>query len=82
MPNDKDGIDTLRHTYALMIGLGMRESSGAFCTGRDTSQNFNQADSAEAGLFQTSFGVSKVDKTLIELFEVLSPCIEVWSNRR
>jgi hypothetical protein len=69
MPNDKDGIDTLRHTYALMIGLGMQESSGAFCTGRDQSQNFNQADTAEAGLFQTSFGVSRADRTLIGLFD-------------
>src|SRR5262245_32146660 len=28
MPNETNGIDTLRHLWALMMGLGMRESSG------------------------------------------------------
>lgn len=56
MPNNNAGPDALRHTYALLIGLGMRESSGQHCEGRDQSADFTQADTAEAGLFQTSWG--------------------------
>jgi hypothetical protein len=44
-----------RH-YALLIGLGMMESSGKYCEGRDVSQCFVKAENAEAGLFQTSYG--------------------------
>lgn len=56
MANGTSGVDTLRHAYTLMIGLGMRESSGQYCVGRDRSANFITADSAEAGIFQTSYG--------------------------
>jgi Putative peptidoglycan binding domain len=52
---DKDGIDTLRALFVLQIGLGMRESSGRFCEGRDRSAQNTTADSAEAGLFQQSW---------------------------
>jgi len=68
MPNDKDGIDTFRHAYTLLIGLGMRESSGKYCAGRDRSENFASADSAEAGVFQTSWGASRTNPTLPEMF--------------
>lgn len=56
MQNAAAGVDTLRHAYTLLIGLGMMESSGRYCEGRDVSECFATADSAEAGLFQTSFG--------------------------
>ena len=56
MSNATSGVDTLRHAYTLMIGLGMRESSGRYCVGRDRSANFITSDSAEAGIFQTSYG--------------------------
>ena len=55
MRNDVSGIDTLRHLFVLMIGLGMRESSGRYCEGRDRSASNTSADSAEAGLFQMSW---------------------------
>jgi uncharacterized protein (TIGR02594 family) len=55
MSNERDGIDTLRHLYALMIGSGMRESSGRHCEGRDLSAENTSSDTAEAGLFQTSY---------------------------
>jgi uncharacterized protein (TIGR02594 family) len=55
MSNEKDGIDTLRHLYALMLGSGMRESSGRHCEGRDLSAENTSSDTAEAGLFQTSY---------------------------
>lgn len=55
MSNEKDGADTLRHLYALMLGHGMRESSGRHCEGRDMSAENTSSDTCEAGLFQTSY---------------------------
>jgi peptidoglycan hydrolase-like protein with peptidoglycan-binding domain len=57
MDNSEDGIDTLRHLFALMLGLALRESSGKYCEGRDLSADNVSADTAEAGMFQTS-GIS------------------------
>ena len=71
MRNDAAGVDTLRHSYALLIGLGMMESSGKYCEGRDVSQCFTTADNAEAGLFQTSFGARRFSPVLQELFQKL-----------
>lgn len=64
MTNDKSGVDTLRHTYTLLIGLGMMESAGKHCCGRDMSANFSSADSAEAGLFQASWGARRSSPVL------------------
>ncbi|MGO9772478.1 MAG: hypothetical protein ACLPSW_23585 [Roseiarcus sp.] len=64
MSNDKAGEDTLRHSYALMIGLAMRESSGRYCVGRDRTAHFDKASTAEAGVFQTSWGAHKISDTL------------------
>jgi hypothetical protein len=58
MSNEKNGPDTLRHLYALMLGHGMRESSGRHCEGRDQSADNVSSDTAESGLFQTSFNAS------------------------
>jgi hypothetical protein len=55
MDVSRDGPDTLRHLFVLLTGLGMRESSGKFCEGRDRSADNTSAESAEAGLFQMSF---------------------------
>jgi hypothetical protein len=52
MDNGVAGGDTLRHLFVLLIGLGMRESSGKYCEGRDQSVSNTSADRAEAGLFQ------------------------------
>lgn len=57
MANARDGLDTLRHLFVLMIGLGMRESSGNHWEGRDQSASNTSPDSAEAGLFQTSWDI-------------------------
>lgn len=51
---DTSGVDTLRAVYLLGMGLGMRESSGKYCTGRDMSAGFSSSDTAETGLFQFS----------------------------
>ena len=69
MDNHSAGVDTLRHVFVLLIGLGMRESSGRFCEGRDRSSSNVTADTAEAGLFQTSFNASRANELLPQLFQ-------------
>jgi hypothetical protein len=69
MRNDVSGPDTLRHLFTLMVGHGMQESSGKFCTGQDRSKPENQtADKAEAGLLQTSFDAHSASPLLPVLF--------------
>src|SRR5204862_5292622 len=68
MDNTKDGADTLRHLFVLMLGLGMRESSGKHCEGRDRSAHNTTAETAEAGLFQTSFNARHASPLLPKLF--------------
>ena len=65
MDNSVAGPDTLRHLFALMTGLGMRESSGNYCTGTDDNYT---ADTAEAGLFQTSHNARSGSQLLPDLF--------------
>ena len=79
MDNGTAGVDTLRHAYALLIGLGMSESSGKYCEGRDVSECFATANTAEAGLFQTSFGARVHSPALGNLFAAYkangAPCL-------
>lgn len=60
--------DILRHTFVLLCGLGMRESSGRYCEGRDTFASNITADTAEAGLFQQSWNSSTASPELSKLF--------------
>jgi len=53
--NEQGGPNVLMNLYALMLGSGMRESSGRHCEGRDLSASNVTSDTAEAGLFQTSY---------------------------
>ena len=69
LSNDKAGQDTLRHVYTMLVSLGMQESSGKYCSGRDKSEGFSEADSAEAGLLQTSWGAHRKSHTLADLFK-------------
>jgi len=68
MKNDTAGADTLRHLFVLLIGLGMRESSGRYCEGRDKSASNTTAETAEAGLFQTSFNARTANPLLPTIF--------------
>jgi hypothetical protein len=68
IPNKSDPETMLRHTYVLLTGLGFRESSGRYCLGKFTKQNFNESTTAEAGLFQTSWGANTSDPGLEPLF--------------
>lgn len=55
MINGIAGRKVLRHVFVFLFGLGMRESSGQHCCGRDQSADNVQAETCEAGLFQTSW---------------------------
>lgn len=63
------GVDTARAVWTLLIGLGMRESSGRPYVGRDTSMNFTSADSAESGLMQSSYGARKQSPDMEALYQ-------------
>ena len=72
MVNDVAGADTLRHLFVLLIGLGMRESRGMYCAGRDPGANNTAAETAEAGLFQTSFNARHASPLMTNLFRQYS----------
>lgn len=69
MSNDASGVDTLRHLFVLLLGLGMRESSGRWCEGRDRAAHNTTSDTAEAGLFQTSWNAHSAHPLLLQLFK-------------
>jgi peptidoglycan hydrolase-like protein with peptidoglycan-binding domain len=52
---DRKGVAALLALFTLLMGLGMRESSGKHCEGRDQSASNTTADTAEAGAWQTSY---------------------------
>lgn len=65
----ESGVSTLRKVYTLLMGLGMMESAGIPNVGRHMADPFSSADSAEAGLFQASWGASQTSETLPPLLE-------------
>jgi N-acetylmuramoyl-L-alanine amidase len=67
--NDRQSIDTLRHLFVLLMGLGMRESSGKHCCGRDQSASNTDSNTCEAGLFQTSWNAHACSEYFVDLFE-------------
>jgi putative peptidoglycan binding protein len=69
MDNSVDGLDTLRHLFVLLWGLGMRESSGQHCCGRDMSADNVSSETAEAGLFQMSWNASNCSPEMQKLFD-------------
>jgi hypothetical protein len=69
MDNSNDGVDTLRHLFTLMIGLGMRETSGNHWCGRDQSATNTSPETAEAGLMQSSWNLSSSDVDIERLFD-------------
>ena len=73
MSNDLGSIDTLRHLYVLLLGLGMRESSGKHCEGRDTSSSNTSSDTAEAGLFQSSWNASSASTDFLNAADQYDP---------
>jgi uncharacterized protein (TIGR02594 family) len=67
-PDQAKNGDVLRHLFVLLTGLGMRESSGRCCEGRDLSASNTTADTAEAGLFQQSWNSRFASPELPKLF--------------
>jgi peptidoglycan hydrolase-like protein with peptidoglycan-binding domain len=74
MDNSQDGIDTLRHLFVLLLGLGARESSGRYCEGRDMSADNCTAETAEASLYQTSWNIRNCSSSIPPLLN------EYWAN--
>jgi hypothetical protein len=69
MSNEIGGPDVLRHIYAFLIGMAMRESSGAHCVGRDQSADNYDEMTVEAGMFQQSYNSFSCDQTLDPLMD-------------
>jgi hypothetical protein len=60
----------------MLIGLGMRESSGEYCTGRDMSASNTSAVSAEAGLFQMSWDAASCSVLIPRLLQLYQDKID------
>ena len=71
---DEDGPDSLLALFVILIGLGMRESSGRYCEGRDMSASNVESTTAEAALLQTSWNISSAHSSLPKLLD------EFWEN--
>ena len=69
MDTSEAGRHVLRHLFVLLTGLGMRESSGRHCEGRDMAATNTSADTAEAGLFQVSHNSVSAHFLLQALFD-------------
>ena len=69
MDNSNAGPDVLRHLFVLLTGLGIRESSGRYCEGRDMSAGNAGGETAEAGLFQVSHNSIYAHFLLSALYE-------------
>jgi uncharacterized protein (TIGR02594 family) len=69
LDNDVPGLGCVRHTFVLLMGLGMRESTGNHWEGRDTTASNTSPDTAEAGLFQTSWDIRPASPEFQKLFD-------------
>ena len=83
LSNENSGVDCLRHLWVLLTGVAMPESSGnCFCGVDVTNQNsLTHEDSAEAGLFQTSWDSHTASKYLPELliyYETMEALSDTW----
>jgi uncharacterized protein (TIGR02594 family) len=65
------GVETLRALFTVLIGLGMRESSGKYYEGIDVSAGTSSrtADTCEAGLFQMSWNMKTASPNMPVLLE-------------
>lgn len=68
MKNHIAGVDTLRHLFVLLMGLGMRESTGKHCEGRDMSASNTDSNTCEAGAWQTSYNAHVAHAEMSNLF--------------
>jgi hypothetical protein len=71
------------NTYALLMGSGMRESSGQYCTGKDASASNTGSSTAEAGMFQTSYNAMSAHPDLMPLmikFKTGADCNNIFKE--
>lgn len=67
---NQGGEENLKAVYTLGLGLGMRESSGKYCEGWDTSAGSQrQSSEAESGLFQVSSNSMAASTELKKLYQ-------------
>lgn len=70
LSTDSVGDEPLHATYVIGIGLGMRESSGKYCTGWDVAAGSDRTSAeAEAGLFQQSYDSISTSAELRKLYD-------------
>ena len=67
--NSVTGRRVLRSVFVFLLGLGMRETSGEHCCGRDQSADNTSSDTAEAGLFQTSWNYHVCATDAVTLYD-------------
>lgn len=65
---DKGGIDTLRAVYTAMFPFAAMESCGKYCEGKDEAADNETEQTAEAGMFQTSYNSRSTRPELLKLF--------------
>ena len=80
MDNSVFGIDVLRHLFSLQLGLGMRESSGKHCCGRDQSAENTDSMTCEAGAFQMSWNASSSSTAMQALMDQYSTASSVYGH--
>lgn len=76
MSNGIAGRGVLRSVFVFLLGLGMQESSGEHCCGRDQSAENLASDTCEAGLFQTSWNYRSCATDAETLFDEYSHALE------
>jgi hypothetical protein len=62
-------VSTLRQLFVLLIGLGVRESDGNYCQGMDPTVRYGAAQTADAGLFSTTYNSMMASPLLAEVFK-------------
>ncbi|MDN2700854.1 hypothetical protein O0881_02465 [Janthinobacterium sp. SUN100] len=80
----EDPATTLRALFVLLIGLGMRESSGKHCEGRYVESA--TSNTAEAGLFQSSYDLMLHDDAasygpIIERYAASTLLLDIFSDQ-
>lgn len=78
-----DDSERLLAMFVILLGLGMRESSGKHCEGRDQSATNTTAETAETGLFQFSYNSRTADPLLpllIDQFRDSDDLLTVFQN--
>jgi hypothetical protein len=76
MSNGITGRGVLRSVFVFLLGLGMQESSGEHCCGRDQSAENLASDTCEAGLFQTSWNYRSCATDAETLFDEYQHALE------